>query len=77
MENMKTNLRLAALSSMLVAALKHHGHLNPIPAPRLKKSANWYPHSSKRQSERLERQRANKMLDYSASEKCLAAIKAR
>ncbi len=74
---MTTNLRLAALASVLASALKHHGYLNPIPRPRVKKSSNWYPHSSKRQHERITRQMERGQLDFSASEKCLARIGAR
>ncbi|HSW83501.1 MAG TPA: hypothetical protein VLH12_08505 [Usitatibacter sp.] len=36
-----------------------------------------YPHSSTRQGERLARQKAKYMLDFSATEKCLARIRER
>jgi len=65
---------------MLAAALAGGMSINGIPAsfrlPRYRFSKTC-PHSSKRQSERLERQRAKGLLDFSASERCLAAIKAR
>lgn len=83
-----STVRHAALLAATLAALApgRHGkvleypyyNVTPRQAKRWKAQRD-YPQSGtgKRQGERLMRQKANFMLDFSASERCIAAIKAR
>lgn len=87
----RSTLALAALAGIAGGFLTDPRHMQPIeprskpePEPPTKaatrhfKAARDYPATGtgKRQGERLARQQAKGMLDFSASERCIARIKA-